>query len=339
MVLLENYSLKERNTFNVDANARYFISPGSLADLIEIINFTDSLGKDIFVLGGGSNVLFINDFNGLIIHPQLFGIEIVNEKDNGVLVKAAASENWDSFVEWTVNNGYCGLENLSLIPGTVGACPVQNIGAYGVEVAESIEKVEAIEILTSKVQTFTNLDCKFGYRNSIFKNELKNKFIITNVYFKLSKIPVLKTHYGAIENELNRMGEVNLINIRQAIIKIRESKLPDPEKIPNAGSFFKNPVITKQHYLSLKKKYPEMVAYQAENNQFKIAAGWMIDKLDWKGKQLNGAAVHENQALVLVNKQNASGKDIFELGKCIQKSVSLAFDINLEFEVNVIGSV
>ena len=226
---------------------------------------------------------------------------------------------------------------LLVFPGSVGACPVQNIGAYGVEVGDVIEKVEAIEVLTGKAHEFTKGECQFAYRNSIFKSSLKGKFIITSVNFKLSKKPILKTHYGAVEEELKKLGEVNLRNIRQAVINIRESKLPNPDEMPNAGSFFKNPVVSKNDLNTIKRKFPDVVAYKVDEGNYKLAAGWMIDRLGWKGESHGGAAVHDKQALVLVNKNGATGKDILELAKKIQESVLENFNVKLECEVNIIG--
>jgi len=337
MKRFENISLKDKNTFGLAAKAKQYIAPESFDELYEMLNDKELIGKPYFILGGGSNLLFVNDFDGLIIHPQLFGKEIIEEEENNVTIKAYAAENWDNFVEWTVEHGFGGLENLSLIPGTVGACPVQNIGAYGVEVADVIEKVEAVEIETLATREFSLEECQFGYRNSVFKNELKNKYIITAVYFRLSKKPTFKIHYGAVEEELKKLGSVNLTTVRQAVINIRQSKLPDPESVPNAGSFFKNPVVNEKHVINLKEKFPDLATYPAGDKQFKIAAGWMIDKLGWKGREFKGAAVHDKQALVLINKNNATGQQIIELAETIRKDVYENFEVNLEFEVNIIG--
>jgi UDP-N-acetylmuramate dehydrogenase len=308
MDILRNYSLKEKNTFAIDAKAKLFVAPKSIDELKAVLA-NEALKKEpLLVLGGGSNILFISDFDGLIIYPSLCGKEIVMDTENEVWVKANAAEDWDEFVSWTVDLGYGGLENLSLIPGSVGACPVQNIGAYGVEVAEVIENVKAVEISTQKLHEFSNEECEFGYRNSVFKNKLKGKFIITSVTFKLQKHPEFKTHYGAVNAELEKIGDVSLSSVRQAVINIRESKLPKPEVTPNAGSFFKNPVVGKEKFKSLEEKYPEIVAYKADDVSYKLAAGWMIDYLGWKGKTFGGAAVHEKQALVLVNKKKRHRK-------------------------------
>jgi len=338
MEVQKNYSLKEKNTFGIDAKAKLFAAPKSVEELELIFTFDDFKSEKLLILGGGSNMLFTSDFDGFAIHPEIFGRNIIFEDENNVIVLANASEDWDGFVEWTVNKGLGGLENLSLIPGTVGACPIQNIGAYGVEVGDVIEKVDAIEISTGKLHQFTNDECRFEYRNSIFKSILRGQFIITSVYFKLLKEPNFKIHYGAVEEELKKLGTVNLKNIRQAVINIRESKLPDPTNTPNAGSFFKNPVVSKEHLENIQKDYPEIVSYKIDDDNFKLAAGWMIDKLGWKGQCHGGAAVHDKQALVLVNKNNASGKEIIELAQKIRQSVIDNFKVELEFEVNVIGN-
>jgi UDP-N-acetylmuramate dehydrogenase len=335
MDIKNNFSLKTYNTFSIDVIAKYFISPQSIEELKLVIENDDFKRLKKLIIGGGSNILFKQDFEGLVIHPSIKVKSVINKNEESVLIKAGAGENWDEFVEWAVNNSFAGLENLSLIPGTVGACPIQNIGAYGVEVGELIEKVEAIELKTGIFREFSNLECNFGYRNSIFKKELKDQCIITAVYFRLNLKPEFKTHYGSIQDELKKYGELNLLNIRRAIIDIRQSKLPDPEIIPNAGSFFKNPVVPVKQAEQLKSKFPGIVCYKAEEGFEKIAAGWMIDYLDWKGKTHKGAGVHEKQALVLVNKQNATGEAIIELASLIKESVCQTFGLELEFEVNI----
>lgn len=338
MKIFQDYSLQTINTFGLFAKAKLFVAPKSVEELKKVISNKELMKEELFVLGGGSNVLFVSDFEGLIIHPQLKGIEIIEENDDFVLVKAHAGEEWDTFVEWTVKNGYGGIENLSLIPGTVGACPVQNIGAYGVEVAETIEKVETIALAKGTIHEFSKAECNFSYRNSIFKKDLKGKYLITSVFFKLNKNLHFITHYGAVDEELKKIGKVSLATVRQAVINIRNSKLPKPEEIPNAGSFFKNPVVDRKQFDSLKERYPEIVVYKIDENHYKIAAGWMIDYLGWKGKTYGGAAVHEKQALVLINKNNAVGKDVLSLAKNIQHSVYENFKVNLEFEINILGN-
>lgn len=336
MEIKKDFSLRKFNTFNIDVKAKYFAAPTSADELIELILQNGIKAEKSLIVGGGSNLLFVTDFDGLILRPEFKGITIESENTENVIVQAYASEDWDGFVEWTVKKGFGGLENLSKIPGVVGACPVQNIGAYGVEVGELIEKVEVIELSTGKTYFINKDACQFEYRNSIFKHKAKGKYVIVSVFFKLLKKPQFKTHYGAVGEEIKRLGEISLSNIRTAIINIRDSKLPDPDKLPNAGSFFKNPVVGKAKKEYLEKTYPNIVAYKVSENEFKIAAGWMIDYLGWKGKSVGGAAVHQEQALVIVNKNNATGEEIVSLATKIKEDVYRAFEIELEFEVNII---
>ncbi|RUT78221.1 UDP-N-acetylmuramate dehydrogenase [Ancylomarina longa] len=335
-VLHENYSLKKYNTFGIEAKANYFFEFESQLELIHFLKNNSLINSSYLILGGGSNLLFTDDFNGLVLHPNIRGIEIQEDGEESILVKVGANENWDEFVAWSVKNNYSGIENLSLIPGAVGATPVQNIGAYGVEVQEVIERVDAISIETNNLVSFSNTQCEFDYRNSVFKKEYKNLFVITHVYFRLSKTSKFKIHYGAIEEKLKSYSEINLRNIREVIIKIRKSKLPDPEKIGNAGSFFKNPIIPKEEADILKQKYQKLPIYPMNENESKVAAGWLIDQCGWKGKQIGNAGVHKDQALVLVNLGNASGSEILNLANEIRKSVIYRFGIKLEMEVNAI---
>jgi len=329
----QNISLKPYNTFGIQANAKRFVLVNSLKALKEII----ASEKDIFLLGGGSNILFINDVEKLVIHLNTKGI-IVNDFDaDTVLITAEAGENWHELVLWCVSQNYGGLENLALIPGNVGTSPIQNIGAYGVEIKDVFKQLEAIDIDTGKTKIFTNADCDFGYRNSVFKNELKGKYIITNVTFKLTK----KNHkinisYGAIKDLLLNKENPTIKEIADAVIAIRQSKLPDPKKIGNSGSFFKNPVIASNLFKELAKKYSEIPHYVISENEIKIPAGWLIEQCGFKGKRFGDAGVHNKQALVLVNYNNASGKDIYGLAQKIQQKVMKIFKIALEIEVNVI---
>lgn len=284
-------------------------------------------------------MLLTKDIEKLVVHIDIKGVSIDQENENEVFLTVNAGENWHEFVLWCVDNNYGGLENLSLIPGNVGTCPIQNIGAYGVEVKDTITKVEALHIETGKLVQFSNEECKFGYRNSIFKNEVKGNYIITSVSFKLTKQNHnFNTSYGAIETELTskNITKPNLKNISDAVIAIRKSKLPDPKEIGNSGSFFKNPVITKAHFLTLQKTYPEIPSYIVSENQVKVPAGWLIEKAGFKGKRFGDFGVHKKQALVLVNYNNATGKDIYNLAETIQKEIKSKFDIKLEIEVNVI---
>jgi UDP-N-acetylmuramate dehydrogenase len=263
-----------------------------------------------------------------------------HQLQNGyVIVSAGAGVNWDDFVGWTVDNGFGGIENLSLIPGKVGATPVQNIGAYGVEVKDQIVRVDTISTENGTVRVFSSDECEFGYRNSIFKNSEKGKYLVTRVYFKLTTRPSLNLGYDSLKEEVNKLGEVTLKNVRQAVINIRRSKLPDPEKIGNAGSFFKNPVVEGPFALQLKNEYPDMPVYKDQEGFMKLAAGWLIDKCGWKGERKGDAGVNEKQALVLVNYGNATGKEIYDLSQEIQNSVYDKFGVNLEREVEVVGVI
>jgi len=331
----ENISLKNYNTFGIDVTAKRFICIDSVYQLQELLK----VEKDIFLISGGSNMLLTKDIEKLVVHIDIKGVSIDQENENEVFLTVNAGENWHEFVLWCVDNNYGGLENLSLIPGNVGTCPIQNIGAYGVEVKDTITKIEALHIETGKLVQFSNEECKFGYRNSIFKNEVKGKYIITSVSFKLTKQNHnFNTSYGAIETELTskNIAKPNLKNISDAVIAIRKSKLPDPKEIGNSGSFFKNPVITKAHFLTLQKMYPEIPSYIVSENQVKVPAGWLIEKAGFKGKRFGDFGVHKKQALVLVNYNNATGKDIYNLAETIQKKIKSKFEIKLEIEVNVI---
>jgi UDP-N-acetylmuramate dehydrogenase len=334
--LYNNYSIKEYNTFGIDVKAKYFFEFTEIEELTTLLENQEFRKLQKLVIGGGSNLLFTKDFDGLVIYPQIKGIKIINETDNEIYINAGAGNDWDSFVEYCVSNGYGGTENLSLIPGNIGASPVQNIGAYGVEVKDIIDTVEALNIETNKIETLTNSDCKFGYRNSAFKNKLKGKYIITGVTFKLYKKPKFTTHYGSVDEKLKEYTEINISNIRKIIIDIRDSKLPDHKKIGNAGSFFKNPVIDKSKAESLKLKYPTMPLYHVNEKHSKLAAGWLIEQCGWKGKRIADAGVHKDQSLVLVNHGNASGNDIIKLANKIIASIKSEFDVDLEMEVNII---
>lgn len=334
--LLENYSLKKHNTFGIEAKAKYFFEFETEEEIQDFLQKNDIIDTEYIILGGGSNLLFTEDFDGLVLHPNITGIELLDEDEDSVLLRVGCNEEWDEFVGWAVDNDLYGIENLSLIPGKIGASPVQNIGAYGVEVREVIENVEAISIETKDAVIFSNAHCEFDYRNSVFKNEYKNVFIITHVQFRLKKKADFKIHYGAIQKELEAYNEVNLKNIREVIIKIRESKLPDPEELGNAGSFFKNPIVDKEKADKLKSQYENIPTYEVNDMETKLAAGWLIEQCDWKGKRFGDAGVHKDQALVLVNYGNANGNDILKLANDIRKSVMFKFGVKLEMEVNAI---
>jgi len=329
----QNISLKKYNTFGIDAIAKQFITANSIKELQEIITNKN----DIFLLGGGSNMLLTSNISKLVVHLNLKGIIVNDTAKSEVFVTAEAGENWHDFVIWCISQNYGGLENLSLIPGNVGASPIQNIGAYGVEIKDTFHQLEAIEIETGKIKTFDKEACNFGYRNSVFKNELKGKYIIVNVTFKLTKNKhQLNISYGAIKNYLNDIEHPTLKEISDAVISIRQSKLPDPKEIGNSGSFFKNTVISKMDFDKLQKKYPEIPSYFVSESEIKIPAGWLIEQCGFKGKRFGEAGVHKNQALVLINYGNATGKEIFKLAQKIQETVKKTFNIDLEIEVNII---
>jgi len=334
--LKEHFSLKNHNTFGVDANARFFVSCNSENEIVDFLSIHNKQELPLMILGGGSNILFTTDFEGYIVHPNIKGIQVVHETDKEIIIKVGAGEDWDELVNYCVENGWGGIENLSLIPGNVGTCPIQNIGAYGVEVKDVITDVEAINIESLKKQVFKNEECEFGYRDSIFKRKLKGKQIITYVSFKLKKQPDFKLDYGNLKEHLKQYKEINLTNIRKSVIEIRESKLPKPEELGNAGSFFKNPIVEEGFAEKLKKNYPDMPNYNAGENLVKIPAGWLIEKAGFKGIRKGNVGVHEKQALVIVNYGGATGEEIIHLARNIQQAVIILFEIELEIEVNVV---
>ncbi|MEJ7610177.1 MAG: UDP-N-acetylmuramate dehydrogenase [Ferruginibacter sp.] len=347
MQFLENYSLKHLNTFGIDVSAKYFSAFDTVAALQECLEIhshltsnpvTPDLQQSMLVLGGGSNVLFSGDYNGLVLKNEITGIEKVSEDADHIYLRAGAGVNWHEFVLNCIDNNYAGAENLSLIPGSVGASPMQNIGAYGVEVKDIFHELEAYSIDDKKEVTFSKSDCAFGYRESVFKNKYKGKFIITSVTYRLDKIPVFNTSYGAIEAELLKSGihELSLRSISDAVISIRRSKLPDPSMIGNAGSFFKNPVVTNLQFEILKAAFPLIVGYPVNEKETKLAAGWLIEQCGWKGYRKGDAGCHEKQALVLVNYGNAKGEEILHLSEKIINSVKLMFDVELQKEVNIL---
>ncbi len=335
MNIKENISLKNYNTFGISVFAKRFISIDSVYQLQQLLK----IEKDFFLISGGSNMLLTKNIDKLVIHINTKGISIDKEDDNFVYLTVNSGENWHDFVSWCVSQNYGGVENLSLIPGNVGTCPIQNIGAYGVEVKDTITMVEGLEIVSGKMIRFSNEDCKFGYRNSIFKNAHKGKIILTSVRFKLTKKNhKINTSYGAIETKLNsnNISNPTLKDISDAVISIRKSKLPDPKEIGNSGSFFKNPVIPMNQFLKLKKEYPSIPSYPISDTEIKIPAGWLVEKIGFKGKRFGDAGVHNKQALVLVNFGNASGVEIYELAKKIKEEVLNKFKVALEIEVNII---
>ena len=334
MKIQQNISLKNYNTFGISVNAKRFIAVTSVYELQQLLKTE----KELFLLSGGSNMLLTKDIEKLVVHIDIKGISIDKEDENAVYLTVNAGEDWHKFVVWCISNEFGGIENLSLIPGNVGTCPIQNIGAYGVEVKDTITRVEGLEIETGKLVSFSNEACKFGYRNSIFKNTHKGKIILTSVGFKLTKKNhQLNTSYGAIDAELalNKILKPTLKNISNAVIAIRKSKLPDPKEIGNSGSFFKNPVISKELFLEIQKENPNIPNYPISQTQIKIPAGWLVEQSGFKGKRFGDAGVHEKQALVLVNYGNATGEEIHQLAKKIQATVFTNFKISLEIEVNV----
>lgn len=341
MQIQENISLKQYNTFAIDAKAKYFSVFSTIEELEELLTTINDKRRTIndkLILGGGSNILFTKDFDGLILKNELKGIELIKEDANHYYVKAAAGENWHQFVLYCLQHNYAGVENLSLIPGNVGASPMQNIGAYGVEIKEVFEQLEAFHIHDKKVITFSANDCEFGYRESVFKRKYKDRFVILNVTFRLNKKTVFHTSYGAITQELERMGvkELSIQAISQAVINIRTSKLPDPKDIGNAGSFFKNPEIDEHAFHELKDRFPNIVGYPVAKNKVKLAAGWLIEQCGWKGYREGDAGCHTKQALVLVNYGNAKGEEIYNLSEKILQSVKNKFGVELEREVNIV---
>jgi UDP-N-acetylmuramate dehydrogenase len=334
--VVHNFSLKPYNTFAIEAKARYFATISSPDELNELTTRHSIITT--FILGGGSNVLFTKDYDGLVLKNEIKGIEVVHEDMEHIYVKAGAGENWHRFVLYCLSRNWAGVENLSLIPGCVGAAPIQNIGAYGVELDDVFWNLEAFHQHEKKVYTFTRSDCAFGYRDSIFKNRFKDQFVILNVTFQLRKKPIFHTSYGAITEELEKMGvkELTIGAISQAVINIRTSKLPDPAVIPNAGSFFKNPVINQELFSKLNARFPAMPFYPQSNGSVKLAAGWLIESCGWKGYRKGDAGCHARQALVLVNYGHASGKEIYELSEAILQSVKEKFGIVLEREVNIL---
>ncbi|MDZ7741803.1 MAG: UDP-N-acetylmuramate dehydrogenase [Bacteroidota bacterium] len=335
MEIRENHSLKSLNTFGVDAQARYFVKLENLEDAIKLKR--SGLLKDYpcFILGGGSNVLFTDDYEGVIIQMAGKGIGQPGKIKDRMLVKAAAGENWHSLVEYCISHDLGGLENLSLIPGNVGAAPIQNIGAYGVEQQDVFYELTAFDLEKAKPKKFRKKDCNFAYRNSIFKKDHRNKYLILDVTYSLSLSHTYQLGYAALDKVIRERhrGEINLKVISGIVSEIRNSKLPDPELLGNAGSFFKNPVIQQEAFSKLRSAYPEVPAYKLEGQQFKIAAGWLIEQLGWKGKRMGDAGVHENQALVIVNYGEATGREIFEFSEAVRMDVKKHFDIDLEREV------
>lgn len=338
MSVLENVSLRPYNTFGIDATARYFASFDS-AEALQVILEDPKWGAvPKMILGGGSNILLTKDYEGLVLKNEIKGIHIIKEDEAHVYVQAGAGENWHQFVMYCIDKDLAGLENLSLIPGNVGASPMQNIGAYGVEIKDVFYELDAWHVKDQGLVKFNKEACEFGYRESVFKRKYKDQFVILQVTYRLNKTPHFNTSYGAIEQEMERMGvkELSIRAISDAVIHIRSSKLPNPAEIGNAGSFFKNPEISKEKYEALKEAFPAIVAYPLPHDQYKLAAGWLIEQAGWKGYRDGDAGVHAKQALVLVNYGHASGEELVELSWKVIESVKEKFGVVLEREVNII---
>jgi UDP-N-acetylmuramate dehydrogenase len=338
MAIQENISLRPYNTFGFDVRARYFVSVTSVGQLQRLLRDPRWEKVPKWVLGGGSNVLFTQNIDALVIQMAIRGIEVVREDDQHTWLRVGAGENWHQFVLYCVEKGHAGVENLSLIPGTVGAAPMQNIGAYGVEIKDVFEELEAVEMATGDFETFDGPTCAFGYRESVFKRKLKDRYIITSVTFCLQKTPTFHVTYGDIQKTLDAMNvqKLSLRAISDAVIHIRQSKLPDPAQIGNSGSFFKNPEIPMSHFESLKTQYPTLPGYPLEGEVVKVPAGWLIEQAGWKGYREGAVGVHDRQALVLVHYGLGTGQQIKDLADKIQASVEAKFGIKLSPEVNFI---
>jgi UDP-N-acetylmuramate dehydrogenase len=337
MQIQSNFSLKPYNTFGIDAKARYFSSFSTIEQLKELTNGHPS-GLTTFILGGGSNILFTKDFNGHVLKNDIRGIAKINEDDEYVYVKVGAGENWHQFVLFCIGNNWQGIENLSLIPGNVGASPMQNIGAYGVEISEVFLELNAFHLHEKSTRKFSLVDCEFGYRDSVFKKKYKDQFVILDVTYRLNKIPRYNTSYGALERELQQMkvSDLSTAAISQAVINIRTSKLPDPAMIGNAGSFFKNPSVSKEKFKDLRADFQNIIGFENSDGTIKLAAGWLIEQCGWRGFRKGDAGCYEKQALVLVNYGKATGQDIYDLSDDIRQSVINKFSVELEREVNII---
>ncbi len=338
MEIKENYSLKKHNTFGVDVKAKLFCEAQNEEELWELYSNSKYDGIPKYVIGGGSNILFTQDYDGLIIKNNLKGKKIISEDENSVLIKVAAGEVWDNFVKYCVDNNYYGIENLSLIPGNVGAAPIQNIGAYGVEIKNVFNSLSGINLDKKEFEELGKAGCKFGYRDSIFKNEYRGKFIVTSVVLRLSKIKDLHLEYPSLKSSLQNIPQENITSrmVRKRVIAIRKSKLPDPKFLGNAGSFFKNPVVDYSKIEEIQKDYPDLPFYKFEDESYKIPAGWLIERCGWKGKRIGNVGCYEKQALIIVNYGGAEGKEILQFTNDIGISVKSKFDIELVSEVNII---
>lgn len=338
LTIRQNVNLKPYNTFGIEAFCNYFVEIKHENDFLSLLENPVYAQNNKLILGGGSNLLFTKNFNGLVIKNCLKGIQVVSETEEEVVVCVAAGEVWHEFVLWCIDRNYSGLENLSLIPGCVGASPMQNIGAYGVEIKETFVELKALSMSDGSTRVFTKAECEFGYRESVFKHQYKNQYFIASVTFSLQKQASLNTSYGAINAELQAMGitQPGIKDVSKAVINIRQSKLPDPKVTGNAGSFFKNPEVSEEKFKRLKAEFPELVAYPLTGGKFKLAAGWLIEQCGLKGYEMNGAAVHLRQALVIINKDNCRGEDVFNLSGVVMQKVNEKFGVELEREVNIV---
>ena len=333
----KNFSLKNHNTFGIEASAAEYISIDSIEKLKEVL--AANAGRELFILGGGSNMLLTKNIDALVLHINLRGIEIINETEHCAVVRSRSGEKWHDFVLYTIENDLGGLENMSLIPGNVGTTPIQNIGAYGTEIKDTFVSCEAMNIATQEMRTFYNEECEFGYRESIFKNKIKGQYIITSVDFKLSKgNHKINTSYGDITAELakNNIVQPGIADVSKAVIAIRQSKLPDPKDLGNSGSFFKNPIISREEFEKVQAKFPDIKHFPISETELKVPAGWLIEQAGFKGKRFGNAGIHVNQALVLVNYGGATGSEILKLSQEIQQEIFAKFGIWIDAEVNII---
>lgn len=337
MKKIKDCSLLQHNTFGMDVKASLFVEYASVEELKTVLSDEGLMAGGWLHIGRGSNLLFRGNYAGTVLHSAIRGCEVVAERGQEIEVRVGAGEVWDDFVAYTVGNGWYGAENLSLIPGEVGASAVQNIGAYGVEAKDLIVRVETVEAATGRQRAFTNAECRYAYRESIFKKEWKGKYIVTHVTYRLSKQPVFHLDYGNVRGELEKRGcALTLENVRKVIIAVREAKLPDPVVQGNAGSFFMNPIVPRSRFEALRRQYPDMPHYEVDSSRVKIPAAWMIDRCGWKGRQVGRAGVHGKQALVLVNCGGATGDEVVSLAGQIQDSVFREFGITISPEVNYI---
>ena len=338
MEIVQNASLKPYNTFGIEAAAKYFCEVHTIDELMDVLQSNIAHDENLLILGGGSNVLFKDDYAGLVILNRIGGIQLVNQNNEHVFVKAGGGELWHQLVRWCVERNYGGIENMSFIPGCVGAGPIQNIGAYGAELKDVLHELEAVEVATATLHRFSLADCRLGYRDSLFKREAKGRYVIASVTIRLNKNPVPNTRYASLEKELTRRGITHptIIDVSDAVIAVRQSKLPEPHVLGNAGSFFKNPEIGKQEFDNLKKKYESIVGFPSANGIIKLSAGWLIEQCGWKGKRVGNTGAHKDQALVLVNYGGATGREVFALALEIRKSVNEKFGVEMELEVNLV---